>query len=97
MQTADGSRMELEYNNLRFINSTTWYDAYGDITSRVTVTNDVTGKIVIHAEPANETTVFIYDEYSNIGYIKEMGLLSHGVFRNYETNSKMTTAGDLVS
>ena len=97
MKTADGSEIEFAYNRLNFLSRTTWYDDYGDIINTVSVDNDATGRVVLYAEPANETTIYIYDEYANVGYMKQLGLLSHRFFKNYDTSSQMTTIGELVS
>ena len=98
MYRDDGSGLSILYDDtFHFLAGTSYFDADGCVTDSVTISNDATGKVVIFSEPANETVTYIYDESGNAGYAKENGQLAYRFLRDYETSSKTTFIGDLVS
>ena len=97
VERLDGSLIEFKYNELGFVAGSSWTDEDGDLNADVSIENDGTGKVVSYAQPSNVTTIYIYDENANVGYLKELGQLSYRFFRNHQTVSKVTYIGDQVS
>ena len=52
---------------------------------------------MLYEEPKNETTVFIYDEQGNLGYVKTLGSISYRFIRNYGDETEVTYVGDQVT
>ena len=91
-----GIRQEFTYNDDGIYSGSTTYDQFGGLENRVSFIHDNSGRVVSFEEPKNDTTVYIYDEIANLGYVKTLGTLSYRFERNYATGSKTVYIGDQV-
>ncbi|XP_072028717.1 uncharacterized protein [Amphiura filiformis] len=92
---SDGVRQEYMYDaDGLYAGSATFDKSTGQLDKRITFEHDSSGKTVSFEEPTNDTTVYIFDEMANLGYVKTLGTLSYRFIRNYRDGSKTTFVGD---